>query len=236
LKIKHYTQQRVKLIAGLSQFTKALADFLFVIYLLTLVLKTRNKSYTNTLANINQKHKMKKINTLMKKALLIITLFIGIGNVNAQSDATKEETLNWLNTYWIKLSYQEMMESNNNIYTKLYIAIDHNGKRDLALDMRNDAYSKRIYMNTNLNSVTKIQLAPLQKNGYKISIITDTQSVEFMEINDDEDTRKWKGYSFVTNFSKQTDAFRVFKALKHLYTFYNYKVEFVDKVSIENKF
>ncbi len=35
-------QHRVKLIAGFSQFTKVLADFLSVIYLLTLVLKTRN--------------------------------------------------------------------------------------------------------------------------------------------------------------------------------------------------
>ena len=49
-------QHRVKLIAGLSQFTKALADFLFVIYLLTLVLKTRNKSYTNTLAVISDRY------------------------------------------------------------------------------------------------------------------------------------------------------------------------------------
>jgi hypothetical protein len=35
-------QHRVKLIAGFSQFTKVLADFLSVIYLLTLVHKTRN--------------------------------------------------------------------------------------------------------------------------------------------------------------------------------------------------
>jgi len=35
---------------GFSQFTKVLANFLSVIYLLTLVLKTRNKSYTTTLA------------------------------------------------------------------------------------------------------------------------------------------------------------------------------------------
>ena len=50
-KIKNSTipQQRVKKIAGKSQFTKVLADFLSVNYLLTLVLKTRNKPYTNTL-------------------------------------------------------------------------------------------------------------------------------------------------------------------------------------------
>jgi hypothetical protein len=49
-------QHRVKLIAGFSQFTKVLADFLFVVYLLNLVLKTRNLSYTNPLAIIkNQK-------------------------------------------------------------------------------------------------------------------------------------------------------------------------------------
>ena len=39
---KALTQHRIKLIAGFSQFTKVLADFLSVIYLLTLVLKTRN--------------------------------------------------------------------------------------------------------------------------------------------------------------------------------------------------
>lgn len=35
----------------------------------------------------------------MKQILLIITLFIGIGNVNAQSDATLEEAIEWLETY-----------------------------------------------------------------------------------------------------------------------------------------
>ena len=39
---KNYWQHRIKLIAGFSQFTKVLADFLSVFYLLTLVLKTRN--------------------------------------------------------------------------------------------------------------------------------------------------------------------------------------------------
>jgi len=53
-KIKNSTipQQRVKKIAGKSQFTKVLADFLSVNYLLTLVLKTRNFPYTTTLAVI----------------------------------------------------------------------------------------------------------------------------------------------------------------------------------------
>ena len=45
-------QHRIKLIAGFSQFTKVLADFLSVIYLLTLVLKHATKSYTNTLRAI----------------------------------------------------------------------------------------------------------------------------------------------------------------------------------------
>ena len=40
--LKYYAQHRIKLIAGFSLFTKVLADFLSVIYLLTLVLKTRN--------------------------------------------------------------------------------------------------------------------------------------------------------------------------------------------------
>ena len=39
---------------------------------------------------------------IMKKTLLIIALFIGFLNVNAQSDATLEETVQWLNYYGIK--------------------------------------------------------------------------------------------------------------------------------------
>jgi len=50
--MKNALQQRIKLIASKSLLTKVLADFLSVIYLLTLVLKTRNKSYTNTLCVI----------------------------------------------------------------------------------------------------------------------------------------------------------------------------------------
>jgi hypothetical protein len=49
---KPNAQHRIKLIAGFSLFKKVLADFKLVFYLLTLVLKTRNKPYTNTLAII----------------------------------------------------------------------------------------------------------------------------------------------------------------------------------------
>ena len=38
----NYAQHRIKLIAGFSLFTKVLADFLSVVYLQALVLKTRN--------------------------------------------------------------------------------------------------------------------------------------------------------------------------------------------------
>jgi hypothetical protein len=40
------TTSRVKIIASKSLLTKALADFISVLYLLSLVLKTRNYSYT----------------------------------------------------------------------------------------------------------------------------------------------------------------------------------------------
>jgi len=41
-KEKASVQHRIKLIAGFSLFTKVLADFKSVFYLLTLVLETRN--------------------------------------------------------------------------------------------------------------------------------------------------------------------------------------------------
>ena len=46
LETSNVLQHRIKLIAGFSLFTKVLADFKSVFYLLTLVLKTRNQSYT----------------------------------------------------------------------------------------------------------------------------------------------------------------------------------------------
>jgi hypothetical protein len=49
-----------KKIAGKSQFTKVLANFLSVIYLLTLVFKPRNFSYTTTLGIIRELRTNKK--------------------------------------------------------------------------------------------------------------------------------------------------------------------------------
>ena len=46
---KNYWQQSVQFIASYSLLTKVLADFLSVIYLLTLVLKHATKSYTRPL-------------------------------------------------------------------------------------------------------------------------------------------------------------------------------------------
>jgi len=52
---KNCGQHRIKLIASTSLLTKILTDFLSVIYLINLVLKSRNESYTNTLAVIKTK-------------------------------------------------------------------------------------------------------------------------------------------------------------------------------------
>ena len=71
-KRKASCQHRVKKIASKSQFTKVLADFLSVFYLLTLVLKLRNFSYTNTLAFIDATNSKLKI---MNKTY-IVSMFI----------------------------------------------------------------------------------------------------------------------------------------------------------------
>lgn len=62
-------QQRIKKIAGKSLFTKVLADFLYVFYLLALVPKLRNFSYTHTLACIKKTLKQKVIS--LKKIHLL---------------------------------------------------------------------------------------------------------------------------------------------------------------------
>jgi hypothetical protein len=165
----------------------------------------------------------------MKKTLLIITLFIGLGNVNAQSDATLDETIQWLNTYGIK---------------------ENSGERTLYKD---GAWSETMYnWNVFLNNegiatfeFTKRFRDDVDNNWRNNNSNTPTTSGTIMEISrigikpSSAGYRVWisrerPGASFY--FNNKNDANSLFKALKHLSSFYKTKIEFTDLVSLKNKF
>mgnify|MGYP006127286855 CR=1 FL=1 len=122
----------------------------------------------------------------MKQTLLIITLFISIGNVNAQSDATIHETIDWIKNYandYAKSGLQQYLgktignhESNfvfrvNN--TELTILTYYNQNDDWAYAIIND-YSV----------INKIELQSRSKNGLKFYFITFyTTSGKLIDVN-----------------------------------------------------
>tara|TARA_B110000046_G_scaffold102424_1_gene110056 strand:- start:1895 stop:2410 length:516 start_codon:yes stop_codon:yes gene_type:complete len=171
----------------------------------------------------------------MKKTLLIIALFIALGNVNAQSDATKEETLDWLNTYLAKYSRQATIESYGNDFTRYKVRIDQYEDgiiyRELESEKRDDLYAHKM-------ELTFLRLISINQN-----IDGDTFIINFYG-KDDSVTKKRTCSACGTStgreipfiFSNKSEAERVFKALKHLFSFYNQKIVFTNNVSDENKF
>ena len=173
----------------------------------------------------------------MKKTLLIIALFIGFGNVNAQSDATKEETLNWLNTYLKKFAYEATLQNTKGgNFTHFYISIRSKGEIHTELSKKN---SEAWYQeDVKITSISKIIIEPMSTNeNYLLEFWVNDRSVEVFYDNGDGDDPKIKKMAVMTlYFSNKTELERVYKALKHLFTFYNQEVEFVDKIALANKF
>jgi hypothetical protein len=172
----------------------------------------------------------------MKKTLLIIIIFIGLGNVNAQSDASKEETLSWLNTYLQKFSKQATIDTYGNDYTSLRVQINNAQDGLIHRQLSDENYINIYRHEMYLTSVIKISMGPDRDNDtYYIAIWGKDKSVSVYEETDYKE-KEYSDNSIFFSFSNKEEALRVFKALKHLFTFYNQGVEFVDTVSIENKF
>jgi hypothetical protein len=173
----------------------------------------------------------------MKQTLLIIALFIGIGSVNAQSDATKEETLDWLNIYFPKFSRQatiDFLDSDKltNFMIKINYKQDGMIRRLLYDDNYDDIFRHEMY----LTSVIKIEIGLTQKNDiYYIFFVGKDKSVS-RNRSCEGCVKDGKGEYVSFYFSNKTELERVYKALKHLFTFYNQEVKFVDKIALANKF
>jgi hypothetical protein len=164
----------------------------------------------------------------MKKAILIIVLFIGLGNVNAQSGATLEETKEWLEIYGSKL-----IQNPDNNFINYQLDFDGN-KIMISYEL---TYDEIVYETTisDLKSVKSITYLPLSSDsGSGFSIIIRGGAGYWKNTKGDM-VKESSNYILLRMITKK-NATRVFNALKHLYTFYNNKVQFIDKVSIENKF
>lgn len=172
----------------------------------------------------------------MKKTLFIIALFIGFGNVNAQSDATKEETLNWLNTYFKKFAYEATLQNTKGGYfTHFHISISSKGEIHTELSKKN---SEAWYQeDVKITSISTIIIEPMSTNeNYLLDFWVNDRSVEVFYERNGDDPKIDKISVMRLYFSNKTELERVYKALKHLFTFYNQEVEFVDKIALANKF
>ena len=106
------------------------------------------------LANINHKHKMKKV-------LLIITLFIVLGNVNAQTDATWEETTGFILKYSQYINYGMSSE----IYRPQYKTIsDFKINKNVLVFNRIWSKDKLVEVKFDLNKLQNVSLNNIEDN------------------------------------------------------------------------
>lgn len=153
----------------------------------------------------------------MKKKLLIIALFICFGNISAQANATLQETINWLNKYGVAL-----------------IKVD---KADTAHELEFNKYQIRIYrVSKNIGErAESYQLKDIRKievdRAYENSEICTVKIVGSGTLNSE-----YRYLATYIHFNNKEDAYRFYKALKHLFSFYNYEINFKNTIELENKF
>jgi hypothetical protein len=101
----------------------------------------------------------------MKKTLLIITLFIGLGNVNAQSDANYQETLDWLRYYGLKGNSK--VTQGNEYFSEWWLA-GSTGKSEAFFTIKKE--NKIDFRYRNILSVT-LKKSKTLENGYDVIIV-----------------------------------------------------------------
>lgn len=158
----------------------------------------------------------------MKQILLIITLFIGLENVNAK-DATLEETIEWLEyygeSYTKEYNYFEIFnfECKNEIISNGY-------------SYKSDNRSHVFKINDN-KSVKHIILYPYKcETGTCPNIeITGGAGKSYDSVEDKASVR--------VTFDDIEKATKFYNALKHMYSFYDdCNPTFENKLELENKF
>ena len=174
----------------------------------------------------------------MKKTLLILVFFIGLGNVNAQSDATLDETIEWIKNYandYAKKGLEQYQNKNIDDHQSNWVfRINSDGLSILTLytPINEWAYSQlRDY-----SAINKIELHSQSKNGFKFYFITIfTKSGKLIDVNHGK-TLKSKISDCKIILKDKSEAESIFNALEHFLKLQGFSTNFNNKLNLENKF
>ncbi|WP_430399354.1 hypothetical protein [Flavobacterium sp.] len=189
----------------------------------------------------------------MKKTIfLFLALITIVPFSHAQSDATLEETIEWLNEYGkvhesvviigkteYSLNVGEFSFSNSDS-TILIIQDITTRNYNEGLNMYIDDVIRQKYF-LYLNNTKLITLKPYESK-YIIELNGDLdyyyyenkENGQHYSFKNKENSLKNKTLSFVFNDGDTANS--TFKAIKHLSTFFNYTITFKDKNELKNKF
>jgi len=151
----------------------------------------------------------------MKKTLLIIILFIGLKNVNAQSDANYDETIDWLRYYALKGNSKVIQGS---LYFSEWWVAGFTSNSNAVFTIEKEDKLRFDY--SNINHIY-LQKSKTLENGYDVIIVYE----------------KSEQHQIHTSFKGIKQAQSLFNALKHLDTFTNVEgISFTDKEALKAKF
>jgi len=162
--------------------------------------------------------------------LLFFALALSVQFTNAQSDATKEETVQWLDIYGLTGNLERIEHERIGWFETMYkwdVYLNKEGITTFVFNQkfRDDENNNWVDNNrdTQTNSGTIMEISIVQiypsDGGYRVSILVE---------------KKFGGVNIF--FNKKENAISLYKALKHLASFYDTNIEFYDMVSLKNKF
>lgn len=166
----------------------------------------------------------------MNKTFVILSLFLTcIISSNAQSDATLEETIQWINLYGLKGNGVSIRESDGSgsEYTQKW-ALSNDNTIIFNIENMEKVFGTDYIEETNtmtakwqLSEITRIICGPADYVlGYHVTLIISGQNLTYWDVH----------------FQKSENAERLFSALKHLCSFFEYEIKFGNMITLENKF
>lgn len=165
----------------------------------------------------------------MKILLLLLSLTF-IGSINAQSDATKEETISWIEKFASKFMENYYVESWKDETCEVELTINNNIiSREISYE--EDGKTQHLIYKVAIENVKKISLNKIDSH-YEIFLTTTSSDVNRTLPNGNKD----KLSEFIFYFVDKDESIRTFTAIKHLISFYKTEVKFTDNVNLEGKF
>ena len=167
----------------------------------------------------------------MKKTLLILSILLAFGTVKAQNGATKKETITWISSYG-----KELIHSGG----YLGFSYDNEIKFHVRVKEANDYFvlyaddSEDIYMYQKIY-IKEINIVKLTSNN-KLQFTSLNNSFPTIKPRSDDSQREFFTSNGWIKLKDEESAKRFYKAIKHLLSFYDYKIEYEDVTKIKNKF